>query len=289
MAFEIPDHFNRQFTTNTDLLLQQRQPVMLQGVETRAYQGEAAQVVKQFGSVDFAEKASRHGDTIFSDIAHKQRWIFPTDYTLTLPVDKEDELRMLDSPLSPYAEAMRAGWARKINDVVRDALLGTSQTGKNGATATAFDTANQQIAAGSVGLTISKLRTAREKLLAAHVDPSEAMFFAVTAKQMTNLLQTTEITSADYNTVKALVSGQVDTFLGFKFIHNERLGVDGSSNRRCIAWAKSGIVFGQWNGLETKIGERPDKEYLNQVFMRGTIGGTRTQEAKVVEVLCTES
>lgn len=288
MAYEIPDHFHREFTTNVELLLQERSPVLLQGVMTEMYSGEAAQVVKQFGEVEFAEKTTRGADTQWSDIEHKQRWIFPTDYSLALPIDKEDELRMLDSPQSSYVAAMRAGWARKVNSVIRDAALGTAQTGKNGSTATSFDTANQQIAAGTTGLTIAKLRQAKEIFGLNEVEDFDPLFMAVTAKQITDLLETTEVTSSDYNTVKALVNGEVDTFMGFKFIRYNSLGVDGSSNRRVIAWARSGIVLGQWNGLETRIDERADKQYTTQVFMRGTIGATRTQEAKVVEILCAE-
>lgn len=288
MAFEIPDHFHREFTTNVELVLQERMPVMAQGVDMRSYSGEAAQVVKQFGEVDFNEKTTRNADTVFSSIQHKQRWVFPTDYTLALPVDSEDELRMLNSPQSSYVEAMRAGWARKVNAVIRDALLGTSQTGKNGATATAFDTANQQIAAGAAGMTITKLRDTLEILRGNHVDEFDPLFIAMTSKQFTDLLETTEVTSSDFNSVKALVQGDIDTFLGFKFIRYETLGVDGSSDRRCVAWAKSGLVHGSWNSLDTRIGERPDKEYLTQVFMAGTQGATRTQEGKVVEILCSE-
>lgn len=289
MAFEIPSHFNESFTTNVELLLQEKSSPLEAGVVVQSYQGEAAQVVKQFGEVEFQTKAARNSDTLFSEIEHKQRWVFPTDYTLALPVDKEDELRMLNSPVSPYAEAMRAAWARKTTNVIIDAALGTAKTGENGGTNTAFDTSNQQIASGSAGMTVAKLRTAREKLKAAHVDMSEPMHIAMTAKQYTDLLEQTEVTSSDFNTVKALVQGDVSDFLGFRFHHTEELGVDGSNDRRCFAWAQSGIVLGFWNRLETRIGERADKEYLTQVFMRGTMGATRTQEPKVVEILCTES
>lgn len=289
MAFEIPDHFHREFTTNVELLLQERSPVLLPAVMTAAYSGEAAQVVKQFGEVEFQEKQSRHADTVWSAIAHHQRWMFPTDYTLSLPIDKEDELRMLNSPQSSYVEAMRAAWARKINAVIRDAALGPAQTGKNGATVTNFDTVNQQVGADGTGLTISKLRETLEILRLNEVEEHDPLYIAVTAKQVTDLLETTEVTSSDYNTVKALVAGDVDTFLGFKFIRYNGLGVDGSSNRRCFAWAKSGLVLGQWNGLETRIDPRPDKEYTTQIFMAGTLGATRTNEQKVVEILCAES
>jgi len=286
--FDIPQHYNKQFTTNVELLLQQTKPVMLQGVMVKSYQGEAAQMVKQFGEVEFQEKQTRNGDTEFSDLAHKQRWMFPTDYDLALPIDSEDELRMLNSPQSAYAQAMRAAWARRMNDTIRDGALGVNKTGKNGSVSTSFDTTNQQIAAGGTGMTKAKLLQTREILLMNDVDESTPLYMAYTPKQLTNLLNTTEVTSADYNTVKALVNGEVDTFAGFKFVLNTRLGVDGSAARRCIAWAEGGIVMGQWRGLTTRIDERPDKKYITQIFCKGTIDASRTQEGKVVEILCAE-
>jgi hypothetical protein len=86
-----------------------------------------------------------------------------------------------------------------------------------------------------------------------------------------------------------LESGEIDTFMGFRFLRSERLPVNSSSQRRLPVWVPSGIMLGTWNGLETRIGERPDKKYITQVFMKGTIGSCRTQEKKVVEIPCAES
>lgn len=289
MAFEIPSHFAEQYTTNFELLLQEKMPILLPAVRQESYSGaKSAQVIKQFGQVEMQEKTTRNADTVFSEIEHKQRWIFPTDFTLTLPVDKEDELKMLNSPRSAYVEASRAAYARKVNAVIRDAALGSAKTGTNGGTTTPFDSSNQQIAAGSAGLTISKLRTAAQKFAENEI-MDEPLHIVISPKQRTDLLETTEVTSSDYNTVKALVQGEIDTFLGFQFHVYNNLTVDGSSNRRCFAFAESGIVFGQWNGFSTRIDERADKEYLWQVFNSATIGATRTQEEKVVEILCAES
>lgn len=298
MAFEIPDHFHKQFTTNVELLLQEKMPVLLPAVMSESFSGEAAQVIKQFGEVEFQEKTTRHGDTNFSDIQHKQRWIFPTDYDLALPVDKEDELRMLDSPVSPYVAAMRAAYARKVNAVIRDALLGSAKTGKNGGTTTAFDTTNQRIAVdyvesgatASSNLTVAKLRRANEILRANHaLEEGEQPTIAVAASQINALLRDTNVTSSDFNTVRALVNGEIDTFMGFKFVHYESLAYSSGTIRRVPVWVKSGCTFGQWNGLETHIDVRPDKKYLTQVFMKATIGATRSQETKVVEILCDEA
>lgn len=293
MAFEIPEHFAESFTTNVELLLQRKGGALAPFVSQGSYVGESAQVVKQFGSVEFAQKTARNSDTEWSDIQHKQRWVFPTDYNLSLPVDKEDELRMLNSPLSPYAEAMRTAAARKIDDILIDAFDGTSKTGENGGTSTSFDSNNEIAvdngAAAATGLNVSKLRAARKQLLENHVDLSmEPAYIAVTAQQIDDLLGETEVTSSDYNTVKALVAGDVDTFMGFKFIQTEGLDVDGNSYRKCPFWVASGMHLARWNGLQTRIDERADKNYTTQVWMAMTLGACRTQEGKVGRILCSE-
>lgn len=285
MAFEIPDHFNYSFTRNVELLLQENTPLLQMACETRSFQGDKAQVVKQFGEVQFSTKDQRYSDTQFDEIDHKQRWLFPQSYKLALPIDSEDELRMLDSPQSMYVAAMQASWARKVNEVIRDAALGTAQTGVTGGTSTAFDTTNQRIASSSVGLTIAKVRTARRKLAEAYVDMTEPRFLIIKPKQMDDLLKTTEATDENYADVKALVDGRVNRLLGFTVIEYNNLS-QASSEDRVIAMTKSAVVLGQWNNLTMRIGERADKDYLTQVHASGTLAATRTQEGKVVEILC---
>lgn len=294
--FEIPSHFFQAYTTNVEMLLRRLGPTFLGLVGNASYSGEAAQVVKQFGDVEFRDKGQRHSDTVFDELIHKQRWIYPNDYVLAIPVDSQDELRLLDSPLSPYAEAGRLAYGKKIDDIIIPAFFADAKTGKNGGTTTQFDS-NNVIAvtvgnggSGNVGLNVSKLRAARKLLLQKNVDiKAEQPMIGVTASELDNLLSSTSVTSADYNTVKALVNGDVDTFLGFKFIHSEGLPQDGSGYTRCPVWVKSGMVYGQWQGLVTNIGPRPDKDYLTQIHMAFTAGATRVNEDKVLEIKCNPS
>jgi hypothetical protein len=202
-------------------------------------------------------------------------------------IDDQDKLRMLIDPTSPYAINGANALGRSLDDIIISAALGTAQTGENGSTATVFDTTNQRINMGGTGLTVAKLRQARRILAANEVDlASEMLYIAVTAQQIDNLLGTTEVTSSDFNSVKALVQGDIDTFMGFKFIQIERLGLDGSGDRRCFAWAKSGLHVGMWNDINTKISERADKSYAMQVYVKGTFGATRVEEKKIVEIIC---
>ena len=289
MSFQVTTAFVQQYSTNVQLLLQQRGSRLRDCVTVGSYTGKAAKAVEQIGEVTAQARTSRHADTPLISTPHDARWVHPTDYEWADMIDDQDKLRMLIDPTSPYAMNGAYALGRAMDSLIITAALGTALTGENGSTSTPFDTANQQIAVGAAGLTVAKLRTAKKKLMANEVDvENDPLYCAVTAVQLDNLLGTTEVTSSDYNTVKALVSGSVDTFMGFKFIHTELLGLDGSSDRRCIAWAKSGLHLGIWNDITTKISERADKSYATQVYVKGTFGATRVEEGKVVEVLCDE-
>ena len=73
------------------------------------------------------------------------------------------------------------------------------------------------VAAGTSNLTVKKVIEA-QVLLRAQGVPNANLYAAITAQGLGGLLNEEEITSVDYNNVKALVNGDVDTFGGFKFV-----------------------------------------------------------------------
>lgn len=286
MSFEVTTAFVQQYTTNVQLLLQQRGSKLREFCTMGSYTGKAAKAVEQIGAVTAQKKTSRHSDTPLISTPHDARWVFPEDFEWADMIDDQDKLRMLIDPTSPYAMNGAYALGRSLDDLIIAAALGTAKTGENGSTDTPFATGTQQIAVGGTGLTVAKLRQAKRILAANEVDiANDPLYIAVTAQQIDDLLGTTEVTSADFNSVKALVQGDVDSFMGFKFVQIERLPTSGG-DRQCIAWAKSGMHVGMWNDINTKITERADKSYATQVYVKGTFGATRTDEKKVVEIIC---
>ena len=122
---------------------------------------------------------------------------------------------------------------KAMDDKIIAAATGSSLTGKAGATSTALPSGNV-IAHGSADLTIAKLISAKEILDAADVDPEITRYIAVSPAQISALLGTTQVTSSDFNTVKALSQGTVDTFLGFKFVLSNRLAKSVQSDLFCL-------------------------------------------------------
>ena len=76
--------------------------------------------------------------------------------------------------------------------------------------------------------------------------------------------------------------------MGFKFIRSERLNTDSTPSRQVLAFAKSAIGLAIGSDISTKISERADKNYATQVFLSMTIGATRIEEEKMVEIACNE-
>ncbi len=174
-----------------------------------------------------------------------------------------------------------------MDDVIIAAALGTAKTGVSGGTDTALPS-GQKVAHGSAGLTVAKLLSAKKILDQNSVDPSIKRFCIVSPEQVEDLLNTTEVKSSDFNTVKALAQGDINSFLGFEFITSNRLTQDATPNRQVIAFASDGIKLGIGKDITARISERDDKSYSTQVYYCMDIGATRMEEEKVVEIACQE-
>lgn len=287
MSFEITTAFVNQFGANIDLLSQQKDSRFMGKVRMESQTGETG-FYEQIGATAAVERTSRHGDTPRVDTPHARRAVSMSTFEWADLIDQADKVRMLIDPTSTYARSAMMAMNRSRDDVIIEAALGTARTGKNGTTNVALPT-SQKIAASATGLTIDKLREAAEIINANDVDPDIRRYLAFSARQLTNLLETTEITSSDFNTVKALVEGKINEFMGFTFVRSERLTTDGNGDRQIIAWAEDGLLLAQGSNNITRITERADKSYSVQVFRSEDFGATRMEEDKVVEIACVEA
>jgi len=291
---DISTAFVKQFGSNLDFLVQQKGSMLRNAVRMETVTGEEA-YFDQLASTAAQKKTTRNSDTPLVKSEHKRRRVTMYDYEWADLIDKEDKLKMLIDPQSDYA--VNASWAlgRSIDDAIIGAFSGSAYAGKAGATATSFTAANiLSVGIGATGrMTLQKLLEAKAKLDAADVDPNEPRYCAVTSTQLVDLLNVSEIKDADFNTVRALVRGELDTFLGFKFIICNRLAsVDGGTvignGRACLVWARSGVVLALSKEINTRIDTRADKSYATQVYAAMSIGATRLEEEKCVQILCTE-
>jgi len=294
MSVQITTAFVQQYKSNVEHLVQQK------GSRLRPYVRVESQAAEfdfydRIGATAALEVTGRHQDTPLVNVPHDRRRVSLRDFDWADLIDRTDRIRMLIDPTSPYAQSAAFALGRKMDQVIIESAFGTAYTGKTGSSTVSFP-ASQQIAvdyvetgsAANSGLTIGKLRRAKELLDSNEVDPSDSRIIVVTAKQVTDLLRTTEVTSADYNSVKALVSGELNTFMGFEFVRTELLNTDANSHRRVICYAKSGLLCAMGMDINVDIGPRRDKRNATQVYCSASFGAVRMEEEKVVEIKCAE-
>ena len=268
------------------MLSQQKGSLLRNAVSEESVTGEKA-FFEQVGSATAVKRTSRHSDTPLSETPHSRRMCTMESYEYADLIDDPDKVSMLISPQNSYANAAAYAIGRSIDDAIITAALGSASTGKSGSTSVA-NSNSVTVGSPATGLTIAKLVEANKIFQNGSVDPSIPRYIAVGPEQIEDLLNSTTVTSADFNSVKALVQGDIDTFMGFKFIISTRLNVDGSDHRKVFAWVEDGIKLAMGRDLMTKIEPRADKSYSTQVYGWATFGATRMEEAKVCEILCSE-
>jgi len=286
MSTQINTAFVQQYSANVQMLSQQMGSRLRDAVRVESMTGKNA-FFDQVGLATATKRTTRHADTPQMDTPHARRRVSLVDYEYADLIDDQDKIRMLIDPTSSYAMAAAAAMGRAMDDEIIAAATGTAFTGETGSTSTALPAA-QQIAAGGTDLTVAKLREAKKKLDLADVDPSINRYIACGPDQIEALLGDTNVTSSDFNTVKALVQGEVTQFMGFEFIMTNRLAKSGDE-RTCFAWAEDGLALAIGKDVNARIDERADKGYATQVYYCMSVGATRMEEEKIVQILCDES
>lgn len=295
MSSQITTAFVEQYKSNVMSLVQQKGSRLRGAVMVDSAVNGKKKFTEQIGTTNAQLRTSRHSDSPLVNTPHLRRSLTLDDYEWGDLIDDADKVRLLIDPTSAYAQ--NAAWAmgRAMDDVIFNALHGTAYTGVSGGNPTTLPTGQlvgvttqDGTSTGDAGLNTAKLRAARKILMANEVSMDEELFCSVNAQMLDNLLQTTEVGSYDYNSVKALVRGEIDTWMGFKFIHSERLNtiVAGGTDQACMCWAKSGVELGIGSDIKSSIASRADKSFSTYVYYSMCLGATRLEEEKVVEIAC---
>ena len=290
----IPDHFVTQFDANWSHLVQQKMSRLREFVRIDSIEGKE-KVYNQLNTSTMSLITSRSGATTPTDIPTAKRWLRAAGYDTTAIFDEFDEVLLgnVVLPTSQTVESHAFAYARTLDQILINAIGGTAYTG-DGTVGVSLPSSQlvavNFVETGSVansGLTLDKLRQTKYLFDTNEVDDDDMRVILVSAKQLQNLLRSTQFTSRDWNDVQALVTGKIDTYLGFKFVRTELLPI-ASNIRTCYAYAKSGVVLAE-AGKEVKIDIRADLRHSLQIRTKALLGGTRLEEKKVVQISCDET
>lgn len=293
MSDQISTALVKGFKRNFQLLCQQKTSVLRNAVREETLTGED-DFFDQIGAAEGADITDRHGDTQYAVTPHSRRKCSAIPWEWADLIDKPDKVRMLGDPQSDYVKTAVAAANRRIDDHIIGAFFGTAYTGKTGTTAVTYPTSATYVVpvnlSGSTeGMTLNKLIRARKLLLALNNEPDANYHICISPYQLDDLLKITQIGSADYNTVKALMAGEIEKFMGFTFHVSNRLLTDGNGYRRLPCWAEDGVLLGVSADQDVMIDVLPQKRHSTQVRVSIDMGAVRMEEAKVVEIKCQEA
>lgn len=306
MSTNLTTLYVQQYSTNIMLLLQQKGSKIRGAVMEGTHVGNQASPVDQVGAVEANKVTTRFAPIVRTDALLDRRWVNPQDYDLAQFIDNFDRLRILIDPQSSYVQSSVYALGRRIDDEIINAFFGAASTGTTGTVSTTFPSSNvptgqvvpvNQEATPNTGLTVAKLRAGRKQLMRNFVDlDSDPLVCVIAASQHDDLLRETQVVNADYNVTaggRPVLSedGMIRRFLGINFIHCERIvntaNLDGSGFAQVPLFARSGMYLGIWGDVMTSVDRRIDLSGLPwQVYAKGTFGGTRIEEKRVVNIKC---
>jgi len=178
-------------------------------------------------------------------------------------------------------QVVAAAVGRRQDQMIIDALVNSS---------TLLTVANS-IGGANTNLNMAKLRDAKRLLDKSNVPPDNR-HIVIHANSLANLLSETAVTSSDFNSVKALVQGEVNTFLGFTFhVLGDRteggLPIDGSSDRKVFAFHRDALGYGEGIAMRTEINYIPEKTswLVNEVFSANAVA---IDAEGIVQITCRE-
>jgi hypothetical protein len=281
MSFDITTAFVQQYSDNIRTMAQQKGSRLRNAVFTKDGVRGKTYFHDAVNQTAARKRTSRHADTPLISTPHDRTMVTLQDYDWADLIDDLDKVKLLADPTSPYVMAGAYAMGRAMDQAIIDLAVGSRAAGETGGTATAIGS-GQQIASTSTGLSMVKL-VAAKKVLDKSNDLESKRHIVVTANEVADLLAETTLTSSDYNTIKALVRGEIQTYVGFEF-HQTELLATASNVTTCFGWIEDGLILAIGQDIKSSIDKRPDKNNAMQPYFGMSIGASRTEEKKVVEI-----
>ena len=169
--------------------------------------------------------------------------------------------------------------ARRMDQLCIDALDAASSP----------STVATTVGGAGTNMNIEKLRAAAKALNDKNV-PSEGRHLLMHSSQLDALLGETEVTSADFATVKALVRGEINSFMGFNIItmgDRDEGGVPKPSTRTCFAWHQDSMGYAESMSQKSEVNYIPEKTsfLVSSMFSAGSVA---IDDEGIVKISCTE-
>lgn len=222
-------------------------------------------------------------DVVPMNIGYSTATATLTDWNAPEYTDLFDQQKVNFQEQNQLAMVISAAIGRREDQLILDAIDAASTS----------LTVSTDIGGTGSNLNTTKFRAAKKSIDAKGV-PMTDRYFVAHANNIYGLLGDTTATSADYNTIRALVNGEIDTWLGFKIVQFEDRDEGGlplsTGVRTCYAYhggAMGAIGLAVGVNFRTEVNYIPEKTswLANGLFAGGSVA---IDAEGIVEISCTE-
>jgi hypothetical protein len=216
------------------------------------------------------------------NVTYSQATVTLTDYIAAEYSDIFSQSHVNFDERQELVQVVAKAIGRRSDQMIIDALAASSTS----------LTVATSIGGAGTNLNMAKLREAARLLNTANV-PAEDRYMLIHASQLSSLLSETSVTSSDFNTVKALVQGDITTFMGFNFItigdrsEGGLTGGGSGSTRKVYAYHKMAVGMAESMAIRSEINYIPEKTswLVSSMFSAGAIA---IDAGGCVDITCTE-
>jgi len=197
-----------------------------------------------------ANQKATQADVTPMDVGHSRQSASLDNWNAPEYTDIFDQAEVNFDEKQELAKTIAMALGRREDQIIIDAMANGTYSATPGNDA---DTGLDITAGGA--LTVAQLRAASTRGLTKRSVDSSDRTIAITADGLDQLLATTPVTSSDFNTVKTLVNGDIDTFLGFNFkiiATRDEGGLPGDGTADCKAFAYHKSAIGYAVGIDMK-------------------------------------
>jgi len=196
-------------------------------------------------------------------------------------IELEDPIQMLIDPNSAVTINLAMNMRRAMDDIIIKAATGPAMIGDGSTVALP---AAQVVGDGSTVIALETILAVQEFFYKNDIDPDIPKVMVIGPTQQRKLMQILEVTSADYQSVKALSTGMLPNFMGFTWVVSTRLLAPVAGQLSCLAFSPRGIGMHVAADISAKVGERTDMSFAWQFYTKFSCGAVRVEDEHVVHV-----
>lgn len=250
------------------------------------------------------------GDKLYKSMLTERRPLKPSFYEYSELFDPRHERAWMRAvrPDSQYARNVMAAFNRQKDSTIitafdatvtlggeHDSTTVSPATGATGQTIWYNDPRATNLEGANTGgrMDLSRILAAGQYLNGkGHRGQRYAVINEVGLSQ---ILSDATISSADYNSVRLLMAGEIDTFMGFQWFMTPensatvtgKFDAGSSTSTTCYQayfYTEDAMVFGMTNDVRIRFDEIPDRGYALQAYHEFGVGAVRMDESAIVRV-----